>query len=175
MCDPTTLAYAALAASAGQAVMGYVEGSRQASAQDAAIRQSWESTQQQFAVQRDEVNDQATSEMSERAREARIERARLQTIAAESGLGGLSNDRLESETFFTEGSDLAAIEGNRKRTQRQINANERGAYSDAQSKVNAVKRPSLIGAGLQIAGAGADFGTTMNKIKAGKASTGRTR
>lgn len=155
MCDLVT------AITVGSAVMGYATQAKQAKAETAALQTAAVADAAQTAIQQGQINDRATQDMSDRAREAMIERGRLRTAAADSGLGGLSDDRLESASYFAEGTDIARIEGNRGRAMEQAGAAATGRQAAISSRMAAVKQPSLIGAGLQIAGAGVDY-TTKN-------------
>lgn len=155
----TVAAYATIAATVVSAVSSYQNAQTQKKAlYDGAVQRN-----EQIAVEQKQANDRATSEMSERARVAMVEQARIQVLQAESGLSGLSNDRVLGESRFNESFDIARIEGNRGRTQGQITQTGLGYRAEAQSRINSVKSPGLLGAGLQIVGMGADY--KANELK----------
>lgn len=147
MCEPTTVLTIASTA------FSFVQQAQQASQNDAAIEAAYNNSLIGYAQQQKQINAAATDEMSDRAREALIERGRLRVAAAESGVTGNSTDQLERQSLFDEGFDMARIEGNRKNAQAQAYQDAKAGQAGAQSRVASVKRPSLIGAGLQIAGA----------------------
>lgn len=160
MCEPTTIS---LAITAVSAVMSYVGQSQAASRQESAAQNEYNAKQAALNENAHQVNMKATDDMSQRAIQARIEAGKLQAVGAESGLGTGNIDRGSQQSQFNEGTDIAAIEGNRKNAIAQNTLDSQGLYASAQSKMNAIKQPSLIGAGLQIAGGVADYQTATNK------------
>lgn len=160
MCEPVTIG---LAISAASAVMGYMNQQKQADEQSKAIQADYNNKQATLNENAKQTNQRATDDMSARAREAMIERGRLQVIGGESGLGTGNLDRTTQQSQFNQGYDIAAIEGNRKNAIAQNTLDSRSVYSEAQSRTNQIKQPSLIGAGLQIGGAGMDYYTKTSK------------
>ena len=120
MCEPATIAMASLAIGAASAGMSYMQQSQQAKAQRRAVKDNYAQQMQTLQLQYDQTNKQATDEMSIRAREAMIESARLRAISGESGLAGNSNDRIQNESMFNLGTDMASIEANRQSSLKQI-------------------------------------------------------
>ena len=170
MCDPVTIGVASLAISTATAGIGFMQQSQQASVRDKAIKANYSQQMDTFKVQQAQVNKQATDEMSVRAREAMIETARLRVLGGESGLAGGSNDRIENESQFNLGTDIASIESNRRNSLNQLHQEGKAIRASGQGQINTIKRPSLIGTGLQIAGAAIDAKTThtylSGKLKA---------
>lgn len=166
MCEPTTAAIAIATMSAAQAGLTYIEGTQAAKAQSEAIENSAKLQLETNAEQQQQITKQSIDEMSARAREATIERGRLKAIQGESGLMGNSQDRVMNESYFNEGTDMASIEGNRKASLKQSQLEAKGIASGAQSQMNAIKRPFLIGAGLQIGAAGVQGYTSYKVAKA---------
>jgi hypothetical protein len=83
-----------------------------------------------------------------------VETAHLQALANESGTnGGGSNDRVTNEANFNAGTDLATMQANAASSQRQLVNQLNGGYATAEQRMSSIQQPSLIGAGLQIAGA----------------------
>ena len=116
-----------------------------------------------------EVNEATAENVSARSREAMIERGRLAAIAASSGTTGASRDRLEDASRFAEGSDIKTLERNRVRNINQLIDEARGVNLQADSALGAIKQPSLIGTGLQIAG------TAVNEYNKNEERKARTQ
>jgi len=169
MCvDPATMTVASkllLAAQAASSVVGYFQASSQAKSQEAAIQANYAQQMEAAQEQQRQNNASAAQTMSERARESMIERGRLRAISGESGLAGVSTDRLFDQTRFNEGYDMATIEANRSNTSAQLYQEAKGLRAQSQSKMNAINRPSLIGTGLQIVGAVAGAGAEQERLK----------
>ena|SRR6185437_13884103 len=167
MCDPITIAGMSMVVGVASAATSFVQQGQQAKANDKAIKENYAQRTEALKLQYDQTNKQAADEMSVRAREAMIEQARLRVIGGESGLSGGSNDRIENESQFNLGTDIAAIESNRQNSLRQLGEDGKSLRAGSQTQISQVKRPSLIGTGLQIAGAATDAATT-HKYLSGK-------
>lgn len=148
MCEPVSIIMAVTA------VVGLIQAEKMADKQEQAVAREQAAEAAATAVQQTQINQQASIKMSDRAREAMIERGRLRAAAAESGVTGLSNDKLESASFFAEGTDISRIEGNRARAIVQSEHAHGSRNAANQSKMDSIKQPSYLGAGLQIANAG---------------------
>lgn len=169
MCEPISIMTAAsLAIGVGSAVSGFVQQGQQAKAADKSAQENYAQQSEALKRQYDQTNKQATDEMSARAREAQIETARLRVLGGESGLSGGSNDRIENESQFNKGTDIAALESNRRNSLTQLYQEGRAIRGDQQARINSIKRPSLIGTGLQIAGAATDAAATHKALSKGK-------
>lgn len=167
MCEPTTM----LVLSVAQSALGYIQQSQSAKAQTRALTEENDRQMEATQLQYDQNNKQALDKMSARGREAAIEAARLRVIAGESGIAGGSNDRVLNESAFNYGSDIASIESNRKATNAQLYEEAKSGRARTVSKINAIDRPSLIGTGLQIAGAGVQYDSAKKKQAADKKAT----
>lgn len=100
-------------------------------------------------IQEKQIFDQKSLQANERIHQAQAERARLRAASAETGLTGVSIDDTLNNTDFHAGVDVANIA--------QGNANATNASrSDLQSRLNSIKQPDYIAAGLQIASSAAD-------------------
>lgn len=163
MCNPA-LVVAGL--QIGSAVVGYRAQREQARAMNAAIAENEAAQNAALAEQAEQSRKKSVDEMSERAREAMIARGRLRAIGAESGISGVTQDRLESEISFNEGVDIATLESNRLATERQIARQRDVVRADANRQRAGVRSPSLLGTGLQIAGAGAQYAARTPPNKA---------
>jgi hypothetical protein len=160
MCGP---AAAAVGISAISAIGGYRSSKKQAKAQDAAVGRQEEQDRLAFAEQARQEDEAAIEEMSERAREARRERGRLSAIAADTGLGGISQELLLRQSRFNEGYDTTTIDANRDRVKRQIEHGVSASSARAQLQRASIERPSLLGAGLQIAGTATRYWKPLTK------------
>lgn len=164
MCNPVALAVAGLAVSAGGTVLGHVYQTKQANAQADAIEESSRQQMRAMAERQKQMNSAASDQMAERTRQALIERGRLRVASGESGLFDNSG-RLMAESFFNEGFDIASIESNRAAAVKQSEYEVGGIRAQAKSAANQISRPSFIGTGLQIAGAGMDAYASTYKPK----------
>jgi hypothetical protein len=162
------IATASLLVGVASSVGSFVQQGQQAKSQRRAMEANYAQQMDTLQQQYKQTNQQATDEMSARAREAMIERARLRVAGGESGLSGNSNDRIVNESSFNEGFDIASIESNRQNSLRQIENEGKGIRSGNITEMSRIQKPSLIGTGLQIAGAAVDAGTTYSYLK-GKA------
>lgn len=148
MCEPTTLALTALAITS--TVVSTMDTRQQAKTAEKGLKA--EAANQALAIeeQQGQISKKATDEMQDRSQQAAVERGRLRAIQAESGLIGNSQDRIIGESYFNESTDIASIEANRKAEIQQSNRNLQGLAASTQSKLNSIKQPSYLGAGLQI-------------------------
>lgn len=149
MCDPTTATLVMSVASAG---LSYVQGQQQASAMAKSANDSTEAAYAQNTQRQEQINDQSALDKSERIKQGMLERAKIATIAGESGALGLSSDRLLNDSFMQEGTDISSLEKNRLNNQQQTNWANRQAQVSGQSDLNraASATPSLLQTGLQI-------------------------
>lgn len=163
MCEPATLTalatFAAEAApyvAAATAVAGYAQQQQQADKQEASVRQGYAANLNQLQVQQTQINQQATDKASAASLEALRETGRLRAIGGDAGALGASFDRQTNEVEMNTGQNIAAIEANRVSAESQATAEGMAAQARATMQLNSIKQPSLIGTGLQIAGAGVD-------------------
>lgn len=177
MCEPVTISTTtalaiSMAVSAASAASAYVMQSQAAHRQTDAAQSAYDQQVLQIKNQEVEASQAASSQMSERARQAMIETGHLQALAAESGTnGGGSNDRVTNEANFNAGTDIAAMEANAASQQRDLANQARGAASQASQRMASIQQPSLIGTGLQIAGSAMSSYTgyqRANMMAAGK-------
>jgi hypothetical protein len=159
------------ALSIGSTALSFLDQRQQANAQVNAIEDSWNAQIPMVHDQIGQINDNAEDQMSQRAREALIERGRIRAIQGESGLIGNTQDRIVGESYFNEATDMASIESNRKNQVMQTINEANGNRASAQSKINTVKQPSLIGAGLMIGTDAVKGYAAYQDAKASKSST----
>lgn len=137
MCEPTIMAAVAVASTAA----GIVSQVKAAKVQEAAIRE-------QLSAAQEQNTDKASDEINERLREARREQGRIKVAAGEAGLQltGSIDTLLRDGLMQANLAEQATID-NRDR------ANE-GVYREAASMMSQVEKPTVLGAGLQLATAG---------------------
>lgn len=160
MCEPVTIGTMALTAgeslmvgvTAASAAMTYVGQQAQADAIGNSQRASYEAQMSQLQLQREQINEQATDQMSARAMAAQAAQAKLRASAGESGVSGISVDRADREIAFNSSQDIATIDKNRRAQIAQTAVNGQAIQAQTQSALNSAPHPSLIGTGLQIAG-----------------------
>jgi hypothetical protein len=150
MCLPA----AVLAVQAAAAVATYVGAQRTFSANQANVRDATAASYSATQDQRVQINAQATDQMNARAQQAMRDAGTLNAIFADSGLSGNTQDRLATESQANATQDITTIERNRAAGITQTANEAAAARARLQSQSNAVRAPSLIGTGLQIAGAG---------------------
>lgn len=165
MCDATYAAYAALAMAAASSYVQYDEGKKSAARQEQAIEDGL--AKDRAATQRmyDQINQSAQDESAQRHTEYLIDMARIKTIQGESGLAGSTFDRQQQENQDKAEADMATIEKNR--TWQAVNANSQSQARGTQASMQlaGIRKPSALGAGLQIAGSAASTYAATNTPK----------
>lgn len=145
MCSP-------LAMTVGMSAIQYLGGKAAAQQQYQANEKATLLSYQQNTVKQGQLNDRSAMEQSERVKQGMLERAKIATVAGESGSLGLSADRLIGDSFFQEGTDMASMEKNRQSEIAQ--ASMEGQQIQARGQVGnsqiASRAPTLVGTGLQI-------------------------
>jgi len=159
MCEPTAM----LGLSIATTLLGLADTAQQASAAQDAINADAANQAKAIEEQQAQISKNATDEMQARAQQGAIERGRLRAIQAESGLIGNTQDRIVGESYFNESTDIASIEANRKNEITQSNRQLQGVTTSTQSRLNAIKQPSYLGAGLQIGTAVAGYKQAQSK------------
>lgn len=153
MCNPIAIS---IGVSALSAVSAYSQAQDSAEAQVHNTEVGYQNSANQAAEVQQEQNQIATEQMTARAIAARKEVATMRAAGAETGLTGNSYDKAIQESMFNAGQDMASIENNKARQTSQNTMNLRGIRASADSSIaNArANSGSLLGTGLQIAGAG---------------------
>jgi hypothetical protein len=154
-----------LAISAVAAAASYAGQKQQAKATEAAAQDAFMANQSAVDVQQLQSNERASQEVSASARQAMIQRGRLQAIAAETGAGGNSMDRIMGEVNFATATDMATIERNRSMREAQGQLQKRGMQASAQSAINTSNRPSELGLAASLAGTAVQGYGAMSKLK----------
>lgn len=145
------------------AAFGYMKQSEQADAQSRAINQQAQAQNEAIAAQSAEQRADLQNKASESAIAAQKATAAIRAVAGESGVSGNTVAAVEVDSQRGLSRDIGTLETNRAnafaQAQRGITANTMSAAN----KQAAVVRPSLIGTGLQIAGAYNDYSTKNDK------------
>ena len=103
----------------------------------------------------DQENQRAQEEKSKRAKDSMIERGKATAMWADTGLSGISYDKVMQESQFNQGFDMASMEANRSARQTQIGYESKKLLADSKNRRNNIRKPDWIGGGLSIATAGA--------------------
>jgi hypothetical protein len=179
MCDPVTIATTATlisAAASGAKMIGdvaqYQQQKQAAARQENLLMHTMADQQSALNVQQVQVNEQNAQQMSERAKQALIERGHMIAAGADTGVEGSSQARLLNASTMAEAQDMATLEQNRNAAEAQNTLNKRGIVNRTQSGLNQVVQPSLVGTGLKLIGDGADAYSAMYKPTSPTSSTG---
>jgi len=152
MCEPISI-------SMGIAAAGMLASNmaKSASADDAQANEDTNFILQSQAqnLKGDQENQRAQEEKSKRAKDSMIERGKATAMWADTGLSGISYDKVMQESQFNQGFDMASMESNRAARQTQIGYESKKLLSDSKNRRNNIKKPDWIGGGLSIATAGA--------------------
>lgn len=156
MCEPTTIAaVAALAISAAGALVTHAETNKAAARQEQAIQDGLAKDRASTARQYQQIQESAMDEQAQLHTNYLIDSARLNAIAGESGLGGLSQERIQQEAANNSASDMATLEQNRVRQGEAAASQGLARATQAGVQMAGIRRASALGTGLQIAGAAA--------------------
>lgn len=137
MCDPLSMAAIAVVGTGAQVI-----------AQNQAASAANKALDAQNKVRKEEIDKAATAEINDRLREARREQGRILVAASQAGLS-LSSGGIES--LLLDSTMQAKLANDRSLANRE----SRKKASDAETQANYRSSSTLLGAGLQIASAGA--------------------
>lgn len=155
MCEPVSIMTALSVATTAAGIVTQVKAAK---AQERAIAA-------QLAQSETEINDKATAEINERQRAARREQARIKVAAGQAGLQlGGSIDALLADSMMQAGLSEEALRDNQENQLRSVRSEANAAYSR-------VNKPSLLSAGLQLAGAGVSGYAAGLGIKAARSKS----
>lgn len=143
MCPPPAIAAALAVVSTIGAVGQAVAQSKSAKAQTRAINA-------QQALVAEENRDAASAELFDQARAARREQGKIRTAAGEAGLG-LNGGSIEGLLF----DSAMQMELQGSRTLANLESRQAANNAEAESMLSQVQSPTLLGAGLQVAGVAA--------------------
>lgn len=158
MCEPVTIMTTLAIATTAASIVSEVQSAK---AQEKAIRAQLEQTNT-------EINQKASAEVNDRQRAARREQARIKVAAGEAGLQlGGSIDQLLSDSLMQAGLSHERTSQNRENELLSANA-------EANSMLSRVERPTILGAGLRLASAGAQGYAQGTSMKINRASAKTT-
>jgi hypothetical protein len=143
MCDPVSASIALAVVSTVGAAGSAIAQAKSAKAQTKAIR-----AQQELV--NEENRDAASAELFDQMRNARREQGRIRTAAGEAGLG-LNGGSIEGLLF----DSAMQMELQGSRTIANMESRNAANNAEAESMLSQVQSPTLLGAGLQVAGAAA--------------------
>lgn len=161
MCDPTggvaTLALLTVASGAMQYQQQKQDSKFMRNQLEAEGQLNAEATNDQIG----QIKNQATIDISERAKAALQERARLRVAAGEFGVGGVSPDISEKRSMFAEGTDISTIDSNHRAARKQAVLEGRGAQARTLTGIYQNRAPDALASALTI-------GANVAGIKAGQ-------
>jgi hypothetical protein len=158
MCDPVT-------ASIALAVTTVVGTGAQLAVQASAAKKQEAQIRSQQAVVAEENRVEASSELFDQMRAARREQAKIRTAAGEAGLG-LNSGSIEG--LLMDSAMQMELQGSR--TLANMESRHAANTADAESMLSQVQKPTLLGAGLQLAGAAASGWSAVGNAKIAKAN-----
>lgn len=161
MCEPTTLAVAAFAFSAGSTLLNHRAQGQAAEANKEAAEEAYAVNSRDLGIRQQEEMKAAARQHLQGRRQAREAKSTLDVSAGEAGVSGFSVDALRGEIERDEGAFLHTVDENAVVTIEQLQRMKEGASATAQSRVNAVASPSLLNTGLQIGAAGLDLMSSL--------------
>ncbi len=174
MCEPTAIAAASFAVTAGQALLSY-----QAQGEEAANTRAYQQQQatvanRQYIAEANQLGtrqmqemDRASSELIRNNLEAARARSKAATQANEAGVQGNSVEAIAQDIYAQQGAiDLATIRNTSQSVQQlQAEKEAAGQRLAGRTTFQPVRDPSLIGLGLGIVGAGASAAGTYYNVK----------
>lgn len=143
MCDPVTAAIVVGVTAVAGTTAQVIGQAQAAKAQTKAIND-------QRAVVREETRQEASSQLFDQMRAARREQASIRTAAGEAGLG-LNSGSVEG--LLDDSAMQMELQGSR--TIANMESKHKANEAEAGSMLSRIQSPTLLGAGLQIASAGA--------------------
>jgi hypothetical protein len=178
MCEPTTIAAAALAMSVASTAASVYAQQQQADAQSKTNQRQYDAQMVAYNANQANANIQKTQEatatsqkMIDNNAQARRDMAKATVASGEAGVSGVSVDALLAELGGRAGQANANAEVNYLNRDRAIEMDRMNSWAGTASAINSLKtpvEPDYIGAGLKIADSGLSYQNRMNNIKAGR-------
>ena len=97
-------------------------------------------------------NEEAAQKLEANTKAVRSAQGKLATAASENGVGGLSIAALSNELNANAGHYASDVQYNRDASDEEIRLQMQGIQTDAQSRLNNIRQPSLIGAAAKVGG-----------------------
>lgn len=158
MCDPVTAAIIVGVTAVASTGAGIAAQAKSAKAQTKAIRA-------QQGVVAEENRQQASAEIFDQMRAARRDSAKIRTAAGEAGLG-LNSGAIDGLLFDT----AMQMELQGDRTIANMESRHAANTAEAQSMLSRIQKPTVLGAGIQLAAAGASAFSGVQGAKINKNS-----
>jgi|GEM_PF-6152523 len=178
---PAALAIASFAVTTVQTYMQYQGQKAQADWQNRQNEEARKRIQLEYdrrisdgeRMRREQYEEDA-SEVNAYQQQAQRERASLEALLGEYG-GGNTGDRKLAAIGIQQGQDLATVRSNATKKQAELGYQESSDLWNISNQVHSLTpavRPSALGAGLTIAGAGLQLGSRLHDIKNPKPGAG---
>jgi hypothetical protein len=161
MCDPLTAAIVGGVISTVGAGASAISAMKSADAQAKAIAQQRE-------VVNEENRKEASAELFDQMRASRREQGKIRTAAGEAGLS-LTSGSIEG--LLNDSAMQMELQGSR--TIANMESKEAANNAEADSMLSQVQKPTLLGAGLQIASAASSAWTSVGNAKIAKAKASK--
>lgn len=155
----------AAAISAGGAIAQDAAQSKASKANKANALAAMADTWRALGIRQQQEQQSAAQTIMQTDRQARTAKALASVSAGEAGVAGASVDALLTDINVQRLTADTTTERNLQMVQDQIQAEKTGAKVQAQNRINAVPSPSGLQTGLQVLGAGLQFGTEYIRRK----------
>lgn len=174
MCDPVSMAGASFAVSAASAVAKHQAGMEDAASQrgyQEQVRYNAEvarnNTYDQITSRQQQETDAASQALLDNAIRALKARATADAGAADAGVQGNSVESVARNVYMEQGRIDSTTERNAAMSIQQLQEEKKAARAEYTSRTNmpAVKDPSLLGLGLEIAGGAVNAGAMYSTMK----------
>ncbi len=165
MCDgfSEVAAVLAIVSSVAGTVVATQEQKKAANRQEQTIQDGLAKDRAATARQYEQIQASAQDDQAQRHTEYLIDQARIRAIAGESGLSGYTTDRIEQENANNADTDMATLERNRQRQAEMAHTQGLASTTKGSIQLSGVRRPSELGAGLQIASSAASAYSAFSK------------
>jgi hypothetical protein len=161
MCDPTGLAIASFALTAGSIYKNHRDQKKAAQDNREAANSDRVLAMYDASLRGQEEIAAATRAIQAGRAQGSAVRAEITASAGEAGVVGQSVDMLLDDVHRDEAAHVQSIEDNTQVTLDQLQRVKAGATALADSRINSMRGPSAFGTGLQIMGAGLDLYGTL--------------
>lgn len=171
MCDPATAMFVVAATAAATTYIQYEDQKDAAKKQTRMLEDSLEKDRANTSVQYEQIQESAKDDQAQLHTQMLIDKARLRAINAESGLAGATQDRTALELENNASADMATLEQNRERKVVNAASQSQARGTQASIQLSGIRKPSSLGAGLQIVGYGAQGYASYKNASAKAPST----
>lgn len=167
MCEPTSLAIASFALTAGGAVANEVGNRKQQKAVTKAANESYADTLADLVARSGEEGLAASLQRDQNNRDVSSARASATTSAAAAGLTGKSIDLLLNDFDAAGGDANAAVDRNRDARLRQIERQKDQAATYRDNQIVSAPQANPFLTALEIGGAGVNLATALRARNVG--------